>query len=49
MAKITSINLSNQNLTKIPDEVYSYHHLRKLNLSGNKITNISSQIVQLKG
>ncbi len=48
MAKITSINLSNQNLTKIPDEVYSYHHLRKLNLSGNKITNISSQIVQLK-
>lgn len=48
MSKITSINLSNQNLTKIPDEVYSHRHLRKLNLSGNKITNISSQIAQLK-
>lgn len=48
MSKVTSINLSGQNLIDIPDDVYKHSNLRKLKLSGNKITRISNKISKLK-
>jgi len=38
--KITCVNISNNNLTKIPDWICKCNNLRKLNCSGNQITQI---------
>ncbi|MCX6745621.1 MAG: leucine-rich repeat domain-containing protein [Candidatus Parcubacteria bacterium] len=43
------LDLSNQNLTKVPDYVFNLTNLQELNLSNNKLTGaIQSQIGQLK-
>ncbi len=43
------LDLSNQNLSKVPDHVFNMTNLEELNISNNKITGaIQSQINQLK-
>lgn len=44
-----NLDLSNQNLTKVPDYVFNMTNLEELNLSNNQLTGaIQSQIGQLK-
>lgn len=45
--KITRLNLSYQNLTKIPAVVFEMENLKILNLNNNKITEIPSDIGKL--
>ncbi len=46
---VSSLDLSSQNLTKVPDYVFKMTNLEELNISNNKITGaIQSQINQLK-
>ncbi len=42
-----SLNLSNMNLTKIPDEVFELTHLKKLNLMKNELEIIPKEIGKL--
>lgn len=42
------IDLSNKNLDKIPDEIFSYENLQKLILRNNKIKAIPKEITSLK-
>lgn len=48
MSRITSINLSGKNLTKIPDDVFAHRNLRKLKLTGNQIKQVGNEIIKLK-
>lgn len=48
-SKGSILNLSNQNLTKVPDSVFNQTGLKELNVSNNKIGGaVQSQINQLK-
>jgi len=45
----STLNLSNQNLTKVPEYVFNMTNLQELNVSNNQLTGaIQSQIGQLK-
>jgi len=44
----TKIDLSNQNLTKIPEEIFEFKNLKKLILRNNKIKVIPQEIEKLK-
>ncbi|MFS4483172.1 leucine-rich repeat domain-containing protein [Hyunsoonleella sp. 2307UL5-6] len=45
---VSKLDLSNQNLTKIPTEIFSLKNLKSLDLSNNKISTIPSDILKLK-
>ncbi len=45
---VYSLDLSNQNLTKLPGEVLKYKNLKTLNLSNNQITELPAEIRFLK-
>lgn len=45
---ISKLDLSNQNLTEFPDEIFKMKNLRSLNISNNKIKTIPSDIKNLK-
>jgi hypothetical protein len=45
---VSKLDLSNQNLTKIPAEIFELKNLKTLNLSNNKISTIPADIVRLK-
>ncbi|SHE67344.1 Leucine Rich Repeat [Bacteroides luti] len=46
--QITKLDLSNRNLTEVPQEIFQCINLRKLILSNNLINNIPPQIVSLR-
>lgn len=46
--KAQNVDLSNQGITEIPDYIFKYKNLRKLNLSNNNIKAIPKEIVRLK-
>lgn len=47
-SNISKLDLSNQNLTDFPMDIFKYKNLRSLNLSNNRIKNIPPKITELK-
>jgi len=39
---ITELNLSNKELTKLPDDIHKYTNLKKLNCAGNLIATLDN-------
>lgn len=46
--KISKLDLSNQNLSQFPKEIFELKNLKKLNLSNNKIKSIPKEIESMK-
>ena len=46
--KISKLDLSNQNLSQFPKEIFELGNLKKLNLSGNNIKSIPKEIESMK-
>ncbi len=47
-SNISKLDLSNQGLTKIPEEIFELTNLQSLNLSNNKLSQVSADITKLK-
>ena len=47
-AQVAVLDLSNLNLTKIPEYVFQTKDITKLNLRGNNITSLPKEIGELK-
>ena len=45
---ITELDLSNKRLTKLPDDIYKYTNLQKLNCSCNNLTSLDNLPINLQ-